>query len=33
MKEVPAKEEPHFESWSKLIEKTMSGYPFKTIRS
>jgi len=27
MKEVPAKEEPHFESWSKLIEKTMSVYP------
>ena len=28
MKEVQAKEEPPFESWSKLIEKTMSGYPF-----
>ncbi len=29
MKEVQAKEEPPFESWSKLIEKTMSGYPSK----
>src|SRR5438093_983170 len=28
MKEVQAKEEPPFESWSKLIEETMSGYPF-----
>ena len=27
MKEVPAKEERPFESWSELIEKTMSGYP------
>ena len=27
MKEVQAKEEPPFESWSKLIEKTMSVYP------
>ena len=28
MREVPAKEESPFESWSQLIEKTMSGYPF-----
>jgi len=27
MKEVPTKEESPFESWTKLIEKTMSGYP------
>ena len=27
MKEVPTKEERPFESWSELIEKTMSGYP------
>ncbi len=27
MKEVPAKEKRPFESWSELIEKTMSGYP------
>ena len=27
MKEVPTKEERPLESWTKLIEKTMSGYP------
>src|SRR5690349_19185186 len=34
MKEVPAKEPSPFESWSMLIEKTMSGYPsMQTITS
>ena len=28
MKEATVNEERPFESWSKLIEKTMSGYPF-----
>jgi hypothetical protein len=27
MKEVPAKEDRPLESWTKLIEKTISGYP------